>query len=269
MKPFTWMLTACTCLTIGTERGRADLIALTSSSDNTLIELPSSDHPQLSNGSGPSVFVGRTNQSAGNAKRRGAIWFDLSEIAPGSHINSVSLTLRVTQGLNNQGQTIDLFPLLSSFGEGSSFALGGAGDAAAPPDATWFYNAFAASLWATPGGDFGALASASAAITPGMDTLTWTGSGLVSDVQAWVDGTQANLCWLLRGNETVGGTARGFGTRENTNADLRPVLTIDYTPPVSAVPAPSGLILLATGALGLLGSLRWRRRSADGLDRPM
>lgn len=185
---------------------RADLITLTTSRDNTLVELPSIGNPPLSNGSGPSIFVGRTNQSSGNAIRRGLVFFDLSALESGSVINSVSLTLFVTQGVNNQGQTISVKPLLADWGEGSSSTAGGAGAPASPPDATWFYGKYASNLWTTPGGDFGP-ASASAGIVPGMTSLNWTGSGLVQDVQAWVNGSQSNFGWLLQGNETQGGTA--------------------------------------------------------------
>lgn len=262
----SWLLTATWLFLAGTAgAARADFLTLTSSKDNTLIELPSSGSSPLSNGSGPSVFVGRTNQSPGNASRRGLIEFDLSSIAPGSQINSVSLTLWVTQGLNNQGQTISLFPLLAVWGEGSSSTAGGAGAPAAPPDATWFYAQLATNPWTTAGGDFGALASATATIAPGGTSLTWTGSGLVQDVQSWVDGTTANFGWLLRGNETLGGTARGFGTHENPNSALQPVLSIDYTPPVAVVPLPPGALLFGTGAFSMLLGARWRRRRVSAI----
>lgn len=264
MKTWAWMLTVGIGLAAAAPPGRAEQLTLTTSRDSTLIEVPTSGSAQLSNGSGPSLFVGRTNQNPGTARRRGLLYFDLSAIMPGSQINSVTLTLHVTQGLTNAAHpSMELFALLAEFGEAGSFAAGGAGDAAQAPDATWFYNQFATSPWTTAGGDFGAAASASASVAPGMTVVTWTGAGLVNDVQNWVDGLQENFGWLLRGNEAQSGSARGFGTRENPNAALRPELTIDYTPP-SVVPAPPGLVLMGVGALGLL--VRYRRRGwmADG-----
>ncbi|MBL8794746.1 MAG: hypothetical protein JNM56_12635 [Planctomycetia bacterium] len=257
MRVRAWMLSVCVGLAAAATPGRAEQLTLTTSRDNTLIEVPNSGSAQLSNGSGPSLFVGRTNQAAGTARRRGLLFFDLSAIVPGSQINSVTLKLHVTQGLNSAAQpSMELFALLAEFGEAGSFALGGAGDAAQTPDATWFYSQYATSPWTTAGGDFGA-ASASASVAPGTTVVTWTGAGLVNDVQKWVDGIQDNFGWLLRGNEAQSGSARGFGTRENTNAALRPELTIDYSPP-SVVPAPPGLVLMGIGGLGLL--LRHRRR---------
>ena len=42
----------------------------------------------------------------------------------------------------------------------------------------------------------------------------------------------ANFGWIVTGNESAGGTAKQFDTKENTNPSNRPVLTIDYVPPV-------------------------------------
>jgi len=230
----------------------ADSITLTSSHDNTLIQEPSSSAP-LSNGSGSSLFVGETFQSTGTDVRRGLVMFNFSGIPAGAQITSVSLKLFVTAGVGNTAEAIALFPALAAWGEGASSTGGGAGAPAQPPDATWFDSMYATTAWTTPGGDYSALASASATASKGATSVTWTSSGMVQEVQAWLDGTQPNFGWLLIGDEsstTTGfgdGSAHGFGTRENANAGLRPELTVDY----NVVPVPPSFVLLGIGGLGL------------------
>jgi uncharacterized repeat protein (TIGR01451 family) len=53
---------------------------------------------------------------------------------------------------------------------------------------------------------------------------------VTSDVQAWVDGV-LNRGWILVGS-TTSGSVRGYGSRENTTAANRPVLSVSYLGPV-------------------------------------
>jgi hypothetical protein len=188
--------------------------------------------------------------------------FDLSGIPAGSQINSVTLTLQLTTGNFNSAETIELHTVLNAWGEGTSSggSGGGAGAPAVPPDATWFYSEYPSTLWTTPGGDYSPTVSASLAFNPTqpVGAYTWSGGTLAQDVQAWVDGTAANYGWLLLGNESIGQTARRFGSRESPTP---PLLHVDFTPPIAVVPEPSSLAFLGAGVLGLvLGSWRWRGR---------
>ncbi|MCL4211824.1 MAG: hypothetical protein KJZ68_14310, partial [Phycisphaerales bacterium] len=60
---------------------------------------------------------------------------------------------------------------------------------------------------------------------------TWgSTSGMVGDVQGWLDNPAANFGWVLIGNEAVSVTAKRFDSRENPVPENRPVLIVDYTP---------------------------------------
>jgi hypothetical protein len=208
-------------------------INLTSSADNTLYQVSSSDPKvQLSNGAGTFLFVGDTKQTS-NAIRRGAIKFDLSGIPTGSTITSATLTLDMTLAVSTVSQNIALHRALLNWGEGTSVSMGGggAGALASDGDVTWFYTFYQTQLWNTPGGDFVSAASATTAvgITPG--TYQWTSPGLIADLQQWVNNPSQNFGWIMTGNETASGTAMQFGTKENTGSAAQPQLTVTYTAP--------------------------------------
>ncbi len=100
-------------------------------------------------------------------------------------------------------------------------------------DATWTHPQRTGATWDTAGGDFNATISASTTVTT-TGTYTWnsdTFHGLIDDVQDWLDNPSANFGWILRGNESIAGTAKRIDSRENTNPSTRPKLTIEYTPP--------------------------------------
>lgn len=236
----------------------AEIITLGASRDNTLIQVPTAGSPQFSNGSGPTLFVGRNNGADGTFRRRGLVFFDIAGLIPeGSVITSVSLTMQVTNpGIG--ADVVQLRRLFSDWGEGGSFATGGQGAPAQPPDATWFYNRFNTSFWSTPGGDFAGAASASTLVS-GLGLQTWaTTSLLVADVQSWLDAPATNFGWLLLGEESEARNVHGFATREAAGA-TGPRLTIEYT---AAIPEPGSLALAAVGFVCAVGFSRcWRRVS--------
>ncbi|MCE7973100.1 MAG: hypothetical protein DYG92_02060 [Leptolyngbya sp. PLA1] len=223
----------------------ADLISVGAVQDNTLYE---STTGSLSNGQGAYVFSGRTSQGL---IRRALLQFDLSLIPAGSTITSATLTLHSEQAQGSA--TYTLHRLLATWGEGTSDAgsPGGSGTAATTGDATWLHRFHATSTWTSAGGDFVAAASASK-IVSGAGTFSWTGAGLIQDVQAWLDGGAINAGWALLGNEANAGLAVRFGSSEHASAGMRPELTIEYTP----VPAPG---VAGLGAVALLGARRRRR----------
>lgn len=240
--------------------GRAEIITLGAARDNTLIQVPSVADPQLSNGRGPVFFVGRNNEPDGRFRRRGLIYFDVAGSIPqGSIITSVSLTLEVTNPGGVGADVIQLQRLLTDWGEGSSFAGGGGGAPAQPPDATWFYNRFNTGLWSTPGGDFADSASAGALVS-GLGLHTWASTpALVADVQGWLDNPAANFGWLLLGEETQPRNVHGFATREAENA-AGPRLTIEY----AVIPEPGSFVLFVAGIMCTLGYAT-RRRLVPGV----
>jgi len=91
-------------------------IRLTTSADNTLYQVPSSDPAQqLSDGAGPTFFVGDTNQPT-DYVRRGLIEFNLSGVPEGSTVTSATLTLHVSKAVSAVSQNIALNGALDAWG---------------------------------------------------------------------------------------------------------------------------------------------------------
>jgi hypothetical protein len=72
-------------------------------------------------------------------------------------------------------------------GEGASNAgdPGGMGAPAVVNDATWVHTFYNTGFWIAPGGDSSSTISATRGVS-GNGAYTWSGSGLIADVQAWV-----------------------------------------------------------------------------------
>jgi spore coat protein A len=206
---------------------QADQVDLQATKDNTLYE---SATGALSNGSGDRFYVGRTAQ-AEDSVRRALVAFDVAGAIPaGATINGVTLTLYMSRSNQAGTETVTLHRVLSDWGEGTSSATGGGGDGAPSTsgDATWIHTFYPTAFWADAGGDFVAAASGSAAIGGSQGFYSWSGPGLVADVQAWVDGTAPDFGWLLLGNESASATAKRFESREGKSQN-RPILTVDFT----------------------------------------
>jgi len=201
------------------------------SKDNTLYESATGD---ASNGVGDGLFAGRTNPNT-DLLRRAVLAFDVaSQIPSGSVINSASLTLTVPDlVLPKPYAVFTVRPLLSDWGEGMSDVRGDESDGSPPADgdATWIHTFFPDQFWVVPGGDFGAVASAST-VVGGPGPYTW--DGLAGDVQGWVDNPGSNFGWIVIGDESALDSVRRFASRQYPVISERPVLTVDYTPPAQA-----------------------------------
>jgi Dockerin type I domain len=219
------------------ERCTPTQIMLTSSADNTLYEALNQSN-QLSNALGQHFYAGETNQSAGTNLRRGVLSFDLSSVPAGSTITSATLTLHMSM-TNSGAENFDLHLLQQNWGEGTSNSGsgGGNGSPATTNDVTWldtFYDSTNPQFWTTAGGTFSSTVSATTSVND-VGFYSWTGAGLVSDVQQWVNQPSTNFGWILIGNETTAGTAKQFDTRENTTSADVPTLTVNYTPSITSV----------------------------------
>ena len=204
---------------------------LQASKDNTLIE---SAKGELSSGSGPTMFVGRTGQSEASI-RRGLLAFDIAGAIPaGSKITSVKLTLnlKMSAGGGRPAQ-VTLYRVLSDWGEGSASSEGGRGAPAVEGDTTWIHTFYPKSLWSHPGGDYATEASAVQTVSK-MGVYTWDSTPqMVADVQAWLETPTKNFGWLLHGDEKEGATAKVFQTRQSDEEAGRPQLTVTFTPPAA------------------------------------
>ncbi len=229
-------------------------VVLVPSRDNTLYEpllqAPEGEIPP-SNGAGIYMFVGTT--LIGPAIRRGVLAFDVDSVVPaGSVITEVTLTLEMSRTISD-AWNVTLHRMLTDWGEGDSDATGqeGMGAPAEPGDATWFHSFFPGSLWASEGGDFSAVVSATQTVS-GLGTYTWGSTEqMVADVQGWLDDPGANFGWLLMGNESFSPTAKRFNTRENSSGV--PQLSITYQEPVPTAPLWFWFVFALT-----LTAIAWR-----------
>lgn len=198
----------------------SETVQLTPVKDNTIYSENSN-----SNGAGSNLFAGTTNNGA---NRRALLAFDvLGTVPAGATIESVSLRMVVNK-TEAGNESAGLHRLRSDWGEGSSNAPDDEGKGTAPStgDATWGHAFFNTVSWSA-GGDF--VTAASATATAGSGAVTWSSDGLVTDVQAWVDGDAEDFGWILRVSEDDGRSAKRFSSRESGNVANRPTLTIDYT----------------------------------------
>ncbi len=219
----------------------AEIITVGASKDNTLFQ---NDAGSISNGQGSYLYSGMT---AIGGLRRALIAFDLSAIPAGSTITDVRFSIRVSRTITATERT-SMHRMLANWGEGLSNSTGqaggGGGAPAEPGDATWTHAFFGSVPWARVGGDFDAVPSAGQQLV-GTGFYTFSGAGLVQDVQSWIDNPSSNFGWAIIGNETVSGSAKRLDSRNNPTPANRPSLVVTYTP----VPAPAtlGLLLLAAG----------------------
>lgn len=165
--------------------------------------------------------------------RRGLLRFDLAGIPAGSTITSAVLQLTVVKvpASNPVGSTFDLFRLRASWNQGTKGGSNGA--PATAGEATWNARVQGTANWTTPGAKSDAMATASASTAVGAAQnakYSWSGPGLVADVQLWVNNPSQNFGWLLTSRaESTLRSVRGFVSREGgANAGS---LVVGYTPP--------------------------------------
>ena len=210
-----------------------DSVVITPTADNTIYQRNAAN----SNGAGEFFIAGSTGSPYFN---RALIRFNLvGQIPVGKTIVGAKLTLYLaaTSGLSNSYDII-LHKVKEDWGEGLSNAgtQAGLGAAATNGDATWTSRFYPASPWITIGGAYEASATASVAVNqPAF--YSWSSSGMVSDIQSWITNPTTNFGWLLKSDELASYQAKRFASRENSNVNLRPKLTIYYvTTPINKKP---------------------------------
>ena len=217
----------------------ADVLSLEPERDNTMYE----DSPGTnSNGSGSYIFAGF--QASNGWSRRALLRFDLSAIPAGSTVNSVQLSLYVTQTITGPDD-FDLHRVTRDWGEAGSDAPGqeGGGTTAQNGDATWVTAFHPSTSWGLAGGDFITTASATASVDAVGTTSVWSAAGLTADVQSMINGALPNFGWLLKHTDEIQttpgvGNAKRFVSREGTPVSERPTLVVDFTPNAGGPGAP-------------------------------
>ncbi len=201
--------------------------------DNTIY----SYNVDYSNGAGNTMVTG-CRDCINNRLRRALVKFSPSFECTGSvNIISAELSLWVknipTGGYLNDSVPVYIHLLTKDWGEESSVAnRPGIGVQAEEGDATWEYNFYNSETWSNDGGDYLATASDFAYVhddaSPPYE-LEFTGSGIVSDVQGWTDGTYNNYGWIIIGDESQNYTGVPFYTKESNISIYHPRLIITYT----------------------------------------
>jgi spore coat protein A len=220
----------------------ADSVTLQPIKDNTLYEPVAQDaFADVSDGIGPTMFAGRVKDADADpgpgtrtALRRAVLAFDIAANVPaGATINGVQLTLYCDKVSATTSYSVALRRLTSNWGEGTSDtgqSRQGRGEPATTGDATWRHTFYPGQFWTSPGGDYSGTISASRTVG-NVGSYSWgSTSGLVADVQAWLNTPAQNYGWIILGDEAQNQSTKRFGTRENTTVTLRPQLVVTYTP---------------------------------------
>ena len=186
-----------------------EMATITPSADTTLYR-----ENDNSNGAGKHFFTGLT---ASAQERRALLRFDLQIIPAGAVVTQVELTLALSR-TSSGAIPISLHRLTRGWGEAGSDApdTEGQGTSAAAGDATWTYAIFDTESWAAPGGDFVAAPSALTSVDQ-IGTYSWSGAGLVTDVQDWLSGDVSNDGWILLADELIQPSTKRFDSRESAN----------------------------------------------------
>lgn len=220
----------------------AQTASINPAKDNTLYLSATGN---VSNALGSHMFAGRN--SAGNT-RRALMQFDLEASIPaGATITGATLRVNVSSA-NAATLPFSLHRLTADWGEGTSQATGseGSGAPSTPGDATWLHRSFNSVLWMNQGGDFNPLASATTSIGD-IGFYEWSaGPAMLADLQSWLDNPAMNFGWIVLGGESGPSTAKRFDTKDNPNAAVRPVLTVQY------VPTPGVMALVGMAGIGAL-----------------
>ena len=201
----------------------AQTLRIPASRDNTLIESPSGS---LSNGAGPTFYVGRTNQPRGSI-RRAVLRFELAGALPSDAIVERVRLSASASATHLRAHDVHVHRLFQDWGEGSSLSFGGIGAPSQPGDATWIHSSYPGVFWPKPGGRFSPRASAWASVK-GSGTVVWESPSLIRDVVEWQRNPLRNFGWILLGNETLASSVTQFESREAFVPARRPVLEISY-----------------------------------------
>lgn len=230
-------------LVVVTDRLRAELVTnLHPIADTGLLE----SNPDNNLGALTNVPSGTTPMGRSRALYK----FDLTQLPTNATITAASLLLNVTTVPGGGGGSIfGLNRVLKDWAEGSGGPLL-FGTPANTNEATWNDRFYPSVPWTTAGGGPGAdfvTNSSSTNFVDAVGSYSFASTPtLVSDVQLWLTNPTTNFGWMLISqNEGTDFTVRRFATRED--AVLTPVLTLQYSLPVPAVPPNISMMRVQSG----------------------
>jgi hypothetical protein len=180
----------------------------------------------LSNGIGEYFFAGNTKDGV---IKRALVMFDLAELVPeGVTVDSAILVLHPTK-VKPGSTSINVHRLTTEWGEGTSKAEDGDGKGAIATanDATWEYAKFNTHPWIKTGGDYALDASATSTVSAGNDA-EFSSILITANVNFWLANPSNNYGWILIGDELSTSTSAKFGSRDNIDPLLWPILKLYY-----------------------------------------
>lgn len=204
-------------------------VSISTDKDTTLYE---SSTGSLANGGGDSIFCGVVGFNGGFGKRRALMHFDVAgQVPAGARILGVEFDIFSAQSTAFLPIPAYVHRVTQDWSEGAVIApgAGGAGGQSAAGETTWLHTDYPSANWTTPGGDFDPNPSFVfdlASIGPSTATVD---SGMVADVQSWLDNPAGNFGWLMKTDEQFPQTARRLYAREFGSAP--PTLRITYLAP--------------------------------------
>jgi hypothetical protein len=158
--------------------------------------------------------------------RAGLIQFDLSSIPSSATITSATLSLN--NAATGFTQNVAIQRMLKSWTEGIHNNV-----TATTGESTWTYQSYNGTSWSSAGAAGSGTDRASSNSDTGSKTgtsgtwETWSASGIVSDVQNWVNGSNPNYGWRIIGD---GSSSIVFWTSDyTTDTTKRPKLAVTYT----------------------------------------
>ena len=229
-------------------------VTLNPTRDNTVFEHPWPQGGETSNALGPGLYAGMSFLAMPERIRRALLHFDVAGALPaGATVVGAKLELTVTQARDVSMRDFFVHRVTTAWGNGTSVPPagpggGGRGGSATANDPTWTQASTPNTPWEMPGGDFETVASAQATVTNTVGQLaTFSSTGMIADVQSWLDAPMSNDGWLIKGDEIteVAFKARRFASVDHPDSNLRPRLVIDY---VTAPEVACRLSRVNTGA---------------------
>ncbi len=204
-------------------------VTISADKDTTLYEEASGS---LANGSGTGLFCGVVGFTGGFAKRRTLVHFDVAgQVPAGARILSAELDMFVAQSTAFLPIPTFGHRITQDWNEGATVANGGGGQGgpAVAGETTWLHTDYPNVTWTTPGGDFAAAPSFVFDLASLGPTNASVSSGMVADIQSWLDSPAGNYGWLLKTDEQVPSTARRIYSREFGSTP--PSLTVTFLSP--------------------------------------